>query len=660
MSEIIEEGKCYGAIEPITINQTEKILDQMKKSICKVQGKKDGTGFFCHISMKKRKIPVLMTNYHIIDDNMVKSNREVKLTLNENNTIFLKLKEENKIFSDIEYDIMILNIENNNNFEDILYLELDENLDKENPEKIYESIYILHYPNKNIYVSYGYGIKKLNINDIEHKCYTEFGSSGSPILNLSNNKVIGIHKAYADKTKLEDCYNLGTLLKYPLEKIKEKNGNEINKITKGLQSLGLNDINIVKEKFKKKYNNIIYYTENVQNLNELYKYSDIFEKNTPGTFILSTDLDSLKLLKDEIIFNSKKNKNVKFNLILGEFNIQNFNNFINQNSEFFNHIQNTWIFAQNLDRYSNIKNESLKLLDISNNYKDIIKFIDITSSEDIKQYSLSSTNIITYQNYLDKYKKFHYEISKFYGDLSFDTYIYYIRKIENLLKENPERGDVFKGFLSFDVKNNRYDIIREWTKDTISFYLNRSLANLDINSFDTVAYFTSRLMYSLNSYAQKENKFCKQKILYSGFRISYCSLLSFKRAIGKIVTFPYFISTCEDEYIADSFSQRKDSINLYKNYFLFSAKFILENNYKNNYIPNGINITDLSVYRGEKENLFLPFSFYYLKNVIINIKNYTADVYLETIGKTEILEEQIKREKEIKYDEINKIMKVNN
>ena len=115
------------------------------------------------------------------------------------------------------------------------------------------------------------------------------------------------------------------------------------------------------------------------------------------------------MLKDEIIFNSKENKNVKFNLILGEFNIQNFNNFINQNSEFFNHIQNTWIFAQNLDRYSNIKNESLKLLDISNNYKDIIKFIDITSSEDIKQYSLSSTNIITYQNYLDKYKKFHYQ-----------------------------------------------------------------------------------------------------------------------------------------------------------------------------------------------------------------------------------------------------------
>ena len=245
--------------------------------------------------------------------------------------------------------------------------------------------------------------------------------------------------------------------------------------------------------------------------------------------------------------------------------------------------------------------------------------------------------------------------------MSFETYKYYIEKIGNLLEENDKKDKIFKGFLSFDVKNNRYNIIREWTKntteDTIYFYLNRSLANLDINSFDTVAYFTSRLMYSLNSYAQKENKFCKQKILYRGNRISYCSLLSFKRAIGKIVTFHNFISTCEDERVANAFSQRKDSRNLYKYNCLFSAKFILENNYKNNSIPNGINITDLS---GFPSVLFLPFSFYYLKNVIINIENYTADVYLETIGKTEILEEQIKREKQIKYDEINKIMKVNN
>ena len=61
-------------------------------------------------------------------------------------------------------------------------------------------------------VSYGilYRINKYNI---IHICSTDNGSSGSPILNLKNNKVIGIHKGTPDYTK---NFNYGTLLKYPL------------------------------------------------------------------------------------------------------------------------------------------------------------------------------------------------------------------------------------------------------------------------------------------------------------------------------------------------------------------------------------------------------------------------------------------------------------
>ena len=47
-------------------------------------------------------------------------------------------------------------------------------------------------------------------------------------------------------------------------------------------------------------------------------------------------------------------------------------------------------------------------------------------------------------------------------------------------------------------------IIREWTKDTFWSDFNRWLYNLDITNFETKAYFGSRFMYSLNSYAQKE------------------------------------------------------------------------------------------------------------------------------------------------------------
>jgi surface protein len=57
-----------------------------------------------------------------------------------------------------------------------------------------------------------YGILKYKDNfDLIHYCCTEKGSSGSPILKLSNNKVIGIHK---EGSKFD--YNKGTFLKEPI------------------------------------------------------------------------------------------------------------------------------------------------------------------------------------------------------------------------------------------------------------------------------------------------------------------------------------------------------------------------------------------------------------------------------------------------------------
>ena len=84
------------------------------------------------------------------------------------------------------------------------------------------------------------------------------------------------------------------------------------------------------------HNNILYYNENINDLNTIYKDSDFFERNTLGAFILSTDLDSLYLIREEILTEKRKSSLIKFNLILGEFNFQNFQNFFYQSQEFFN------------------------------------------------------------------------------------------------------------------------------------------------------------------------------------------------------------------------------------------------------------------------------------------------------------------------------------
>ena len=133
--------------------------------------------------------------------------------------------------------------------------------------------------------------------------------------------------------------------------------------------------------------------------------------------------------------------------------------------------------------------------------------------------------------------------------------------------------------------------------------------------------------------------------------MNYSSLLPYKRAIGKIILLTNFIYTSEDESDAKRFSRRPNSLSLYKTSLKFSVIFKIKNIYKKNWISNGI----LNI-ENEKEIVFQPFSFYNVIDVKIDYKNYTADIYLETIGKTEILEEKIRMNNQIQYNKDKGLM----
>ena len=91
---------------------------------------------------------------------------------------------------------------------------------------------------------------------------------------------------------------------------------------------------------------------------------------------------------------------------------------------------------------------------------------------------------------------------------------------------------------------------------------------------------------------------------------------------------------------------------------LFSVIFRITNKYKKNWISNGIDLSEGSFGIKEKEVLFQPFSFYYLKDVIIDLNKRIADIDLETIGKKEILEYKIKTGGKIVYDKELGIVKI--
>ena len=73
-----------------------------------------------------------------------------------------------------------------------------------------------------------------------HKCSTDNGSSGSPILNLENNKLIGIHSKGTNYN-----YNMGTLLKLPIQDFINKKLNQ--NIEKNKININNIEYNISKE-----------------------------------------------------------------------------------------------------------------------------------------------------------------------------------------------------------------------------------------------------------------------------------------------------------------------------------------------------------------------------------------------------------------------------
>ena len=306
-------------VEPINISSSKKILEQMTNCICKIEVNNErigteriGTGFIC----KFNSMIFLMTCYSIIDDKYLKENKELNLSLNDEN-IKIDLRIQREIHFNKEYDTTFIELKKENKIKN--YLELDDNLFQDN-ENIYynsKSIYILQYLfRKDIYVSYGYINGIYGQKEIKHNCYTDKGSIGSPILNLTTNKVVGIHKGKG----------YGILLKYPINNF----GEEKYKIIKELGSGGFGKVYKVFNKFDNKYyamkeislkgkteeiNNIKIEANNLSKFDckNIVKFYDSFQ-DKDKYYILMEYCDG-KNLKDYIEEFRKNNTSIEENII---------------------------------------------------------------------------------------------------------------------------------------------------------------------------------------------------------------------------------------------------------------------------------------------------------------------------------------------------------
>ena len=168
MSDLEEERYIETSPIPISIKNTEKILDQMKKCVCKIKkGNLNGTGFFAKIPYKSMIKNVLITNHHILNKSDIEAGKIIKVSINnEEEYKHIKINDKRLILIDEEIDLTIIEIREEDNINN--YLEIDERYNLNDLEERYknESLYVLNYPKgKDIVVSYGL------LNRIEKKIY---------------------------------------------------------------------------------------------------------------------------------------------------------------------------------------------------------------------------------------------------------------------------------------------------------------------------------------------------------------------------------------------------------------------------------------------------------------------------------------------------------
>ena len=204
--------------------ELEYFFKQADNSLCRIKSNTIGfgTGFLCNIAYpnKINYLPVLITNSNILGNDDISIGKNIIFFLS-NEKYKIKIDETRKTYINENYNITIIEIKDNDRLNKYTFIKIDEDIYNYYSNMIYNrlSVYLLYYEkNKNPKHSSG-EIKSINItnNTFEHSCFCELESLGAPILNLSNYKVIGMHKGIKEGNYNENNINLGIIIREPLE-----------------------------------------------------------------------------------------------------------------------------------------------------------------------------------------------------------------------------------------------------------------------------------------------------------------------------------------------------------------------------------------------------------------------------------------------------------
>ena len=219
---IKDEIKLDNPIDPI--DKTMKVA----KGTVKIELSNDkglASGFFLQLKRNNKNFYCLMTNAHVVNEDMIKNKEKIKIKYDiEEKELNLELNEEERIincykgYKGFAYDISIIEIIPKDEIKDKTYFLEPNTADCDN--FIEKEIQIIQFPEGNrLSLSKGKITGKLKTYEdmFFHEASTEKGSSGSPIVLKNDDRVLGIHKgAIEGKEK-----NIGIFIGDIVESLKE-------------------------------------------------------------------------------------------------------------------------------------------------------------------------------------------------------------------------------------------------------------------------------------------------------------------------------------------------------------------------------------------------------------------------------------------------------
>ena len=278
----------------------EKLLDnklnqKTKRSIFKIKIK-DAVfkkGFFCNIPLKEKgeneTMNSIFINDYLINENDNLFGNEIEAHLDNDEKISIQIDNSRKIYIIKNFKISIIEIKKEDKIcNDIPFLEIENDIKKDKT-----NAYLFHFLNNKFNIS-NCEISNISDNNFNVTCSCNEDSIYQPIINSSNNKIIGI----LYKNENGQNSNIGILIKYLLNEIEEINFNYLNK-KKYIKNILLSFYKI--EKLKK-----IFFQEDINEIdkskeltNLIAKYMKDYEnKNSNNCDKIIIDIEKKIDLKD--------------------------------------------------------------------------------------------------------------------------------------------------------------------------------------------------------------------------------------------------------------------------------------------------------------------------------------------------------------------------